>query len=73
MATLLLDLAQKHSSGKIAFLLEGGYDLEALRNSVAVVLEKMKGEGRSEPPVQGDRNRVDSLIREILKVQEKYW
>ncbi|MFQ5916264.1 MAG: histone deacetylase [Candidatus Binatia bacterium] len=73
MASLLLDLAQKHSSGKIAFLLEGGYDLEALRNSVAVVLEKMKGEGRSEPAVQGDRQRVDPLIREILKVQEKYW
>ncbi|MFQ5539457.1 MAG: histone deacetylase [Candidatus Binatia bacterium] len=73
MASLLLDLAQKHASGKIAFLLEGGYDLEALRNSVAVVLEKMKGEGRSEPAVQGDRQRVDPLIREILEVQEKYW
>ena len=73
MASLLLDLAQKHSSGKIAFLLEGGYDLEALRNSVAAVLEQLRVEGRSEPPLQVGGQRVDPLIQEVLNVQEKYW
>ena len=73
MASMLLELAQKHAAGKIAFLLEGGYNLEALRNSVSVVLEKMKGEDRSGPAVQIGMNRVDPLIRKILKFQEKYW
>ena len=73
MASMLLELAQKHAAGKIAFLLEGGYNLEALRNSVSVVLEKMKGEDRSEPAVQIGMQRVDPLIRKILKFQEKYW
>jgi acetoin utilization deacetylase AcuC-like enzyme len=73
MASMLLELAQKHAAGKIAFLLEGGYDLEALRNSVSVVLEKMTGEDRSGPAVQGGMQRVNSLIRKILKFQEKYW
>lgn len=73
MASMLLELAQKHAAGKIAFLLEGGYNLEALRNSVSVVLEKMKGEDRSGPAVQIGMHRVDPLIRKILKFQEKYW
>ncbi len=73
MASMLLELAQKHAAGKIAFLLEGGYNLEALRNSVSVVLEKMKGEDRSGPAVQIGMQRVDPLIRKILKFQEKYW
>jgi acetoin utilization deacetylase AcuC-like enzyme len=73
MASMLLELAQKHAAGKIAFLLEGGYNLEALRNSVSVVLEKMKGEDRSGPAVQGSIQRIDPLIRKILKFQEKYW
>lgn len=73
MASLLLDLATKHASGKIAFLLEGGYDLGALRNSVAAVLEKMKGEGRSEPVSHGGGERVEPLIQEVLKIQEKFW
>ncbi|MEE9549307.1 MAG: histone deacetylase [Candidatus Binatia bacterium] len=73
MASMLLELAQKHAAGKIAFLLEGGYNIEALRNSVSVVLEKMKGEDRSGPAVQIGMNRVDPLIRKILKFQEKYW
>ena len=73
MASLLLDLAAKHASGKIAFLLEGGYDLGALRNSVAAVFEKMKGEGRTEPLSQGGGERVKPLIQKVLNVQEKFW
>src|ERR671923_31764 len=42
MSERLLRLADEYAGGKIAFLLEGGYDLAALRDSVATVLEIMQ-------------------------------
>ena len=42
MAHRLLGLADKFADGKIAFLLEGGYDLAGLRGSVAAVLAAMQ-------------------------------
>ena len=46
MAAMLIALAEKHAGGKIAFLLEGGYDLAALKNSVVSVLERRSEERR---------------------------
>src|SRR5436190_6197477 len=42
MARSLLALANQFADGRIAFLLEGGYDLAGLRNSVAAVLAEMQ-------------------------------
>ncbi len=85
MATMLLDLAAKHAGGKIAFLLEGGYDLKALRNSVLTVLQRMKGDREGELPAGAGGERiqppfgfpqggelVEPLIRKVLNFQEKY-
>jgi acetoin utilization deacetylase AcuC-like enzyme len=73
MASMLMKLAEKHAGGKIAFLLEGGYDLLALKNSVATVLERMGGRAGDEIPVEVDAGQVARLIRQVLGVQEKYW
>ena len=72
LAAMLLHLAEKHAGGRIAFLLEGGYDLAALKNSVAAVLEAM----REKPAVDLAAARgaaIDPLVRRVLRVQEKYW
>ena len=42
MARQLLALAEKFADARIAFLLEGGYDLAGLKNSVAAVLNVMQ-------------------------------
>ncbi len=42
----LLGLADKFADAKIAFLLEGGYDLAGLRGSVAAVLDTMQSRHR---------------------------
>lgn len=73
MASMLMKLAERHTGGKIAFLLEGGYDLVALKSSVATVLERMEGRAGDEIPVKVDAGRVAPLIRRVLGVQEKYW
>ena len=71
MARELLKVAEK-SGARIAFLLEGGYDLAALKNSVAAVLDVLQK--REMPPDggPGGPSRIAPLIRAILQVHEKY-
>jgi acetoin utilization deacetylase AcuC-like enzyme len=73
MARLLLALANRFSDGRIAFLLEGGYDLAGLRDSVAAVLAAMQAQF---PPPAGHlplaESRIEPVIRRILQVHEKY-
>jgi acetoin utilization deacetylase AcuC-like enzyme len=72
MARMLLRLAEQYAGKRIAFLLEGGYDLAALRNSVAGVLEAMqqkKDDADFSPPAHSE---LDPLLRRIHQVHEKY-
>ena len=73
MARTLIDLARKFADGRIAFLLEGGYDLGALRNSAAAVLAELQ----TDEKVPAERLRlaesgIEPLIRRVLQVHEKY-
>jgi acetoin utilization deacetylase AcuC-like enzyme len=70
---MLVALAEKYAGGKIAFLLEGGYDLAALKNSVAAVLEKMAGKAESEAQSAKGGEAVEPVIRKVRRVQERYW
>ena len=73
MARRLLSLAERFAGARIAFLLEGGYDLTGLKNSVAAVLDAMQ---RSSGPVALDlkpsESRITPLIRRIQQIHEKY-
>lgn len=73
MARLLLVLANRFADGRIAFLLEGGYDLAGLRDSVAAVLAAMQ----TQAPLPAGHlplaeSRIEPVIRRILQVHEKY-
>jgi acetoin utilization deacetylase AcuC-like enzyme len=73
MAERLLGLAEKFTAGKIAFLLEGGYDLAGLRGSVAAVLNSMQTGARA--AVDGARtspSQIAPLIRQIQQLHERY-
>lgn len=73
MAQRLLGLANKFTAGKIAFLLEGGYDLTGLRGSVAAVLETMQAGAAavSDAPELSD-SQIAPLIRHIQQLHERY-
>ena len=71
MAQILLRLAERHAGGKIAFLLEGGYDLAALSKSVAAVLNAMQQRPLDDFPT-AKSEKIQSLIRRIRQIREKY-
>jgi acetoin utilization deacetylase AcuC-like enzyme len=73
MAEKLLVLAERFADGRIAFLLEGGYDLAGLRDSVAAVLEAMQTEHDDRPQtLQMAQSSIEPLLHRILQVHEKY-
>jgi acetoin utilization deacetylase AcuC-like enzyme len=73
MARMLLRLAEQYAGKRIAFLLEGGYDLAALRNSVFAVLEAMQSEKNDHSDLsQPASNKLEPLLRAIRQVREKY-
>jgi len=73
MAQQLLGLADKFAAGKIAFLLEGGYDLAGLRGSVAAVLETMQSSAVPAPDAALARDsQIAPLIRHIQQLHERY-
>jgi acetoin utilization deacetylase AcuC-like enzyme len=73
MARALIALARKFADGRIAFLLEGGYDLAGLRNSTAAVLaELQKSEISSGERLPLGECGIEAVIRRVLQVHEKY-
>jgi len=73
MARTLIDLARKFAEGRIAFLLEGGYDLAALRNSAAAVLAELQAREKSSAGhLRLGDSRIEAVIRRVLQLHEKY-
>ncbi|HZD41585.1 MAG TPA: histone deacetylase [Terriglobales bacterium] len=72
MADRLLDLGDEYAGGRIAFLLEGGYDLAGLRNSVAAVLGRERRQGSMSACALEGGERIEPLIRRIRQTHEKY-
>jgi acetoin utilization deacetylase AcuC-like enzyme len=73
MATRLLDLADRFSASRIAFLLEGGYDLVALQNSAAAVLTALQAPiKRRAETFKVAESRIAPLLQRIRQVHEKY-
>ncbi|MSP38040.1 MAG: histone deacetylase [Deltaproteobacteria bacterium] len=73
MAERLVALAQKLAGGRIAFLLEGGYDLGALKNSVAAVLGAMSEPSPAAPGhLKLADSRIEPLLRRIRQTHEQY-
>jgi acetoin utilization deacetylase AcuC-like enzyme len=71
MTRIMLEIADRFAGSKIAFLLEGGYDLAALRNSVAAVLETLQQPTPREK-LRVATSSVQPLLQRIHQVHEKY-
>jgi len=78
LAKIVLDFARQTCDGKVVFVLEGGYHLEGLRDSVREVLKTLRGEilaeGRQgEARSQADRRLIDPVIKKVKEALRPYW
>lgn len=71
MTRSLLSVARDHAKGRLAAVLEGGYALDSLVESVASVLDEMGGENIDHdlPPGGGAEPVLDAVTR----VQKRFW
>jgi acetoin utilization deacetylase AcuC-like enzyme len=72
MARMLLEVADEQAQGRCAAILEGGYDLQAIRSSSAAVIDEMRGADvpLAVPPTPA---RIPALVDEVRKLQKNYW
>ncbi|MFP4082160.1 MAG: histone deacetylase [Candidatus Aminicenantes bacterium] len=69
----LLSLAHQHCEDRILFTLEGGYDLQGLKEGVKQVLLHMAGEG-IKPEIQAPASvGLEKELAPVIKIQKKYW
>ncbi len=71
MALRVLTLAQRHCDGRLALVLEGGYDRPATNRSVAAVLAAIDAE--EAPAVGSPREAGQAAIDRAREVQGRYW
>jgi acetoin utilization deacetylase AcuC-like enzyme len=73
MARACVALAGECAGGRLAAVLEGGYDLAAIVEGVDATLATMRGEERAFPPATGDARRADGVLARVRAAQAPYW
>jgi acetoin utilization deacetylase AcuC-like enzyme len=73
MARACREIAETSAGGRIAAVLEGGYDLHAIVEGVDTVLDVWRG-GRAAPPLAtGNAARAERVIERVRAAQAPYW
>ena len=74
MAKVLLEIADQHCKGKVACVLEGGYDLTGLASSVRAVITELKREGADGPHTEiSPSKEAVEVGGKVRKVLEPFW
>jgi acetoin utilization deacetylase AcuC-like enzyme len=68
----LVTLAEKLCSGKVVFLLEGGYHLKGLQESALKSLDVLTGHRKQAPPWKADVT-FDAVVEKARKALGSYW
>ena len=73
MARACVGLAAECAGGRIAAVLEGGYDLAAIVEGVDATLAAMRGAEHAPPPATGDARRAERVLARVRAAQAPYW
>ena len=73
MARRCGELAEECARGRIAAVLEGGYDLDAIVDGVDVVLDVLRGSRHDRASGTGDGRRADPVLERVRAAQAPYW
>jgi len=72
MTRCLLDVAERHCGGRCVAVLEGGYDLDAIRDSSAALLAQLMGRVTELPSVP-NASRAAPAIDAVRRRQSEFW
>lgn len=72
LCVMMRDLAHRTCEGRLALILEGGYDLGALARSVRACVEVLAGTTRA-PPVWLCDAGADAVIDRLAAAQRRFW
>lgn len=73
MAQALLGVAQRFAGGRCVAVLEGGYDLQAMRNSTLAVLDEMNGIRHDASFESHPSNRAADVVSAVRRRHAEYW
>jgi acetoin utilization deacetylase AcuC-like enzyme len=73
MARRLSRLADETAAGRLVAVLEGGYDLEAINDGVAAVIDVLRGTTTTPPLETGTPNRADAVLSRVRAAHAPYW
>jgi acetoin utilization deacetylase AcuC-like enzyme len=72
----IMEMANACCGGKVVFTLEGGYDLQGLRDSVKTVLKEMAGlleTNTTDLLAKADQQMLDNVVKRVKEVHHPYW
>jgi acetoin utilization deacetylase AcuC-like enzyme len=72
IASIVKSIAKESCGGKVAAVLEGGYDLKLLSHSVAAVLDVFMGKDVEIRPLEVS-SQVRARLDEIKNIQRRFW
>jgi acetoin utilization deacetylase AcuC-like enzyme len=76
MTRMLMDMAASACSGKLVFVLEGGYNIKGLTDSVETVINGLKGGPCHHGTVDAHHSASDGIVQIVSKVRQTiapYW
>jgi acetoin utilization deacetylase AcuC-like enzyme len=74
LTRLVMELARSVCQNRLLLVLEGGYHLEGLRQSVRAVLKELSGHSLLTLEETREDNRPDlPVVQRVWSVQQKYW
>jgi acetoin utilization deacetylase AcuC-like enzyme len=72
----IMQMAKESCGGKVIITLEGGYNLQGLRDSVKAVLKELAGlseTNTTELLGNADQRALDHVTKQVIDVQRQYW
>ena len=70
MTRMLLSIAMDHAQGRCAAVLEGGYSLDGLRESVPAVFDALGGTNLAHEPV---RAGAEETVAAVQRIHKRFW
>ena len=76
LTRILMEIARSNCAGKLVLTLEGGYNLQGLRDSVKSVLKELRGETTIKDrdwSGEEDKRILDPVLDKAKSIQSRYW